>query len=71
VSDVAARLRQETLDADLALPPLVRLERALLLGEEDVALHASARGLEPGAARLALRRQRCAGRRPSGCAAER
>jgi hypothetical protein len=71
VSDVASRLRQETLAADRALSALGRLERALLLGEDDVAFHAAARGLEPGAARLALRRQRAAGRRPSPCAAER
>jgi hypothetical protein len=71
VSRVAAQLRQQTLDEARALSPGSRLERALLLGEDDAALHAAARGMDLEAARQALRRQRAQGRRPSGCAAER
>jgi hypothetical protein len=71
VSSVAAQLRRETIAEDLARSPAARLERALLLGEGDLELHAAARGLDLEAARRALTSRRAMGRRPSGCAAER
>jgi hypothetical protein len=71
VSSVAEQLRRETLDADLALSPEARLERALALGEADAALHAAAQGLDLETARRLLHGRRAQGRRPSACAAER
>lgn len=69
VHSVAAQLRQETLAGDLALSPAARLERALLLGDADAALHAAANGLDLETARRTLSSRRALGRRPSRCAA--
>jgi hypothetical protein len=47
------------------MTPLERVELALRLGEEDVALYVSAHGVSEGEARLAFRRARAIGRVPS------
>jgi hypothetical protein len=61
----------ETKDAvrrsDAALTPEQRVERALALGDDDLASYASAHALASEWARRALIRRRRAGRLPSGC----
>lgn len=52
---------------DAALHPEQRVERALALGDDDLAAYASAHQLASEWARRALVRQRRAGRRASGC----
>ncbi len=70
MSKVAASLRRDGARAEAALSPGERVLRALQLGDSDVQLHAAATGLSLEAARIALQRQRAAGRQPSRCVSE-
>lgn len=65
---VADNLRSEIGDRVLQLPVLARIELALALGGEDLALYAQASGLSPDAARRALVAQRRHGRHDSQAA---
>ena len=62
---VVDALRLETVTRATELPPAVRVELALMLGDEDVALLASYRGITPSEARGILERSKHRGRRLS------
>jgi hypothetical protein len=62
---VADDSREATRRADAALTPEQRVERALALGDDDLAAYASAHSLASTSARRALVRRRRTGRQPS------
>jgi hypothetical protein len=62
---VADESRTATRRADAALTPEQRVERALALGDDDLAAYASAHSLASTWARRALTRRRRVGRQPS------
>ena len=64
---VADDLRDATRRADLRLTPAQRVERALVLGDEDLAAYAAAQMLGSDRARRILAHRRRAGRRTSAC----
>jgi hypothetical protein len=65
MSSVAAELRRESSRALQRLSPWQRVELALRLGDEDVALHQAAHGGSDWQVRIAFSRARAIGRRPS------
>ncbi len=65
---VADDLRSETARRVLEMTPADRVELALRLGDEDVALLRAARDLSEADARMTIRRARQAGRQPSSAA---
>jgi hypothetical protein len=67
---VAEDLRVDQLAHERRMSPGERVALALRLGLRDVETHAKSQGMTRRDAALALRRERNAGRRPSGCAAE-
>lgn len=67
MTSIADDLRREA-RATKGEPAEARLEKALRLGDSDVALHAAGTGLADSAVRGMLERQRARGRRPSACA---
>jgi hypothetical protein len=71
MSRVADSLRRDGALAEAALPERERVLRALAVGDSDAQLHAAGSGLTVAEARVALQRQRAAGRWPSRCAAVR
>jgi hypothetical protein len=62
---VADDLRRLTRARVLTMTPAARIDLALALGEDDLALFARTAGLEPQAARRRLRARRSRGRAPS------
>lgn len=62
---IADDLRRESARRVLEMPPAERLELALRLGDDDVALLCAARGISDADARLAFARARQHGRRVS------
>ena len=62
---VADQLSRELRDATACLTPEERIDLALRLGDEAVALYCSAQNLDPVTARAHLAALRRAGRRPS------
>lgn len=67
---VADLLKTKDRQAVLALSVDERIELALRLGDEDLALFCAAQGLTPEEGRRELQRRRQAGRRPCGCIEE-
>jgi hypothetical protein len=67
MKSVADDSREATRRADAALTPEQRVERALALGDDDLASYASAHALASEWARRALMRRRRAGRLSSAC----
>ena len=63
---VADSLRAETRDRFAALPPAERVELALALGDDDVAMLMAAQGLNRSQAIDRIRRSRQEGRHASG-----
>lgn len=64
---VADQSRDAARREDAALTPEQRVERALALGDDDLAAYAAAHDLASVWARRALVRQRRTGRQASGC----
>jgi hypothetical protein len=64
---VADASRDASRRADAALTPEPRVERALALGDDDLAAYASAQALASESARRVLVRRRRAGRLVSAC----
>lgn len=65
---VADELRADTARRVLEMTPAARVELAMRLGDDDVALLCAARNLSEVDARMTIRRARQAGRQPSAAA---
>jgi hypothetical protein len=64
---VADELRESSRRADAMLTPEQRVNRAFVLGDDDLAAYAAAHSLESEPARRVLVRRRRAGRQTSAC----
>ena len=69
MASLSEELRSRTVTRVLELPIHERIELALRLGDEDLALFMRSSGLDEPSARLRLTNQRQQGRTPSACAA--
>lgn len=68
MSILADYLREQAADDVRRLEPAARVELALRLGDDDLAIYCEVAGIDPDEGRQRVMRQRQAGRRPSGSA---